>query len=125
MAALKCEIELDQFAIDIHVFFKYSAARREDFDQYYCDITDVTVHYVLRHCHCQTRWLSIERVLVRMRRQVELDLDILRTGIGIAERSIVEGNIELSQCLQSQTLDRNKLQKAQSKIEMWVMKRNK
>ena len=68
MASLRAVINLDQFAIDLHFFFKYSAARREDFLQIR-DITDVTVQYVLRHC--QTRWLSIERVLVRIIEQYE------------------------------------------------------
>ena len=68
MGSLRAVINLDQFAIDLHFFFKYSAARREDFLQIR-DITDVTVQYVLRHC--QTRWLSIERVLVRIIEQYE------------------------------------------------------
>ena len=62
------EIDLDQFAIDLHFFLKLSSARREDFRKM-SSITDVTVHYLLRHC--QTRWLSIERVLVRIIEQFE------------------------------------------------------
>jgi hypothetical protein len=62
------EMDLDQFAIDLHFFFKLSSARREDFRKI-SSITDVTVHYLLRHC--QTRWLSIERVLVRIIEQFE------------------------------------------------------
>ena len=34
-----------------------------------CQITDITVHYVLRHCH--TQWLITEKVLVRTREQID------------------------------------------------------
>ena len=46
-----------------HERVKHSPARRLDF-KLVSEKTDVTVHYVLRHCH--TRWLSIEKVLVRI-----------------------------------------------------------
>ena len=63
MLSLKERINLDQFVIDLHFFFERSAARREDFASMGY-ITDVTVHYLLRHC--ESRWLSIEKVLVRV-----------------------------------------------------------
>ena len=63
LKTLKETINLDQIAIDMHFFFKHSAARRED-----CvgvsSITDVTSQFVLKHC--QSRWLSLDRVLVRI-----------------------------------------------------------
>ena len=54
--SLKFVIDLDRFAIDLHFFFSLSTARREDF-QGMSEITDV---------HCCTRWLSIDKVLVRI-----------------------------------------------------------
>jgi len=65
---LKETINLDQIAIDLHFFFKLSAARREDYREV-SSITEVTSHYVLKHC--QTRWLSLDRVLVRIFEQFE------------------------------------------------------
>ena len=66
MQALSHMINLDQFAIDIHFFFKNSSARREDLKNV-ANITDVPIEYVIRHC--QIRWLSIGRVLVRVHQQ--------------------------------------------------------
>ena len=88
-------VNLDQFAIDLHFFFKLSSARREDFRKI-SSITDVTVHYLLKHC--QTRWLSIERVLVRIIEQFENIREYFlvelpkqsgfkgKTGVGSTER---------------------------------------
>ena len=67
MNALKETIDLDQFVIDLHFFFKRSAARREDLAAVSA-VTDVTVHYLLRHC--ESRWLGIEKVLVRVIEQL-------------------------------------------------------
>ena len=50
-----------------HERVKHSPARRLDF-KLVSEKTDVTAHYVLRHC--QTRWLSIEKVLVRIIEQI-------------------------------------------------------
>lgn len=61
-------INLDQVAIDLHFFFKLSAARREDYKEV-SSITEVTSHFVLKHC--QTRWLSLDRVLVRIMEQFD------------------------------------------------------
>ena len=66
MKSLKEKIDLDQFVIDLHFFFERSAARREDFKAM-SEITAVTVHYLLKHC--ESRWLSIEKVLVRVMEQ--------------------------------------------------------
>ena len=48
-------------------FFKYSAARREDYKDLE-SLTNETTHFVLKHC--QTRWLSLDKVLVRIIEQV-------------------------------------------------------
>ena len=63
---LKDNVNVDQFAIDLYFFFKLTAARREDY-RGVCKLTDVTTHYVIEHC--QTRWLSLEKVLVRIIKQ--------------------------------------------------------
>ena len=67
MNALKEVIDLDQFVIDLHFFFKKSSARREDFVAV-AAVTDVMVHYLLKHC--ESRWLGIEKVLVRVIEQL-------------------------------------------------------
>ena len=51
------------------------------------------------------------------------DISSLNTGILIADKSVVEGNAELSNCLQSKSLNREKIQQAQSKIEMGVKRK--
>ena len=66
--SLKSVIDLDRFAIDLRFFFSLSSARREDF-QGMSEITDVTVHYLLKHC-C-ARWLSTDKVLVRIIEQCD------------------------------------------------------
>ena len=45
---LKDNVNVDQFAIDLHFFFKLSAARREDY-RGVSELTDVTTHYVIKH----------------------------------------------------------------------------
>lgn len=55
--------------------------------------------------------------------KMERDIDALNTGISIADKSIVDGNAELSNCLQSKSLSRGKIQQAQSKIEMGVKRK--
>ena len=59
-------IDLDQFAIDLHFFFKLSAARREDYAKT-AELSEITAVYMMKHV--QTRWLSIEKVLVRIMEQ--------------------------------------------------------
>ena len=63
---LKDNVNDDRFAIDLHFFFKPSAARREDY-RGVLELTDVTMHYVIKHC--QTCWLSLDKVLVRISEQ--------------------------------------------------------
>ena len=60
---LKDNVNVDQFSIDLHFFFKPSAVRREDYKGVF-KLTDVTMHYVIKHC--QTCWLSLDKVLVRI-----------------------------------------------------------
>ena len=59
---LKDNVNVDQFAIDLHFFFKLSAARGEDY-RGVSELTDVTTHFVIRYC--QIRWLSLDKVLIR------------------------------------------------------------
>ena len=63
------EIDLDHFAIDLHFFFKFSSARREDYEKR-SDITDDCAKYMLKHS--TICWLSIERVVVRIIEQYEI-----------------------------------------------------
>ena len=63
---LKDNVNVDQFAIDLHFFFKLSAARREDC-RGVSELTDLTMHDVINHC--QTCWLSLDKVLLRIIKQ--------------------------------------------------------
>ena len=53
---------------DLHFFFRLSAARREDY-RGVSKSTDVTMHYVIKHC--QTCWLCLDKMLVRFIGQYE------------------------------------------------------
>ena len=64
---MKSLIDLDEFSIDLHFFFKYSAARREDYKDLE-SLTGETSQFVLKHC--QTRRLSLDKVLVRIIEQI-------------------------------------------------------
>ena len=66
MGYIDKQLDFDQLALDINFFFKLSAARREDLSKVE-EITDVAHRNPLKHV--QTRWLSIERVLVRLNEQ--------------------------------------------------------
>ena len=68
MATLREVVNLDQFPINLHFLFKHLSDRRIDL-KLVSEITDITVHYVLRHCH--TQWLITEKVLVRTREQID------------------------------------------------------
>ena len=68
MATLREVVKLDQFAINLLFFLKHSSPARLDL-KLVSEKTDVTVHYVLHHC--QARWLSIEKVLVRIIEQID------------------------------------------------------
>ena len=65
---LKDSVNVDQFAVDLHFFFKLSAARREDY-RGVSELTDVTTYYVIKHC--QTCWVGLDKVLLRIIEQYE------------------------------------------------------
>ena len=60
---LQLPIDIDNFAVNLHGFFKLSRARHEDYSHLE-DATEVTAHYVLRHS--SVRWLTMKYVLVRI-----------------------------------------------------------
>ena len=64
----KDNVNIGQFATDLHFFSKLSAVRREDY-RGVSELTDVTTYYVIKHC--QTRRLSLGKVLVRIIKQQE------------------------------------------------------
>ena len=68
MKKLKVIVDIEQFLIDVHLFFKLSSARREDFKEMET-ITDATAQYLLKYC--STRWLCIGKVVVRMLEQYD------------------------------------------------------
>ena len=55
--------DLDQMAIDFHFFLKYSAGRREDF-QDVSKVTGVLTHHLEKHC--SSRWISLDKVFVKL-----------------------------------------------------------
>ena len=59
----KLPVDIDQFAVDLHGFFKLSSARWEDYTKLQ-DVTEVTSQYILRHS--SVRWLTLKFVLVRI-----------------------------------------------------------
>lgn len=65
---LKSNLDLDQVAIDLPFFFKISAARQGDYKMVE-KITEITTHDMKKHA--ESRWLSIDRPLVRILEQVE------------------------------------------------------
>lgn len=56
-------IDVEKFTQELHFFFKYSSARREDFGLA-SDVTNVKTANMLRHV--SSRWLSIRQVLKRI-----------------------------------------------------------
>ena len=65
----ECIVDLGEVAIDFHFFFfKYSAARREQYTTCH-EITGETAKMMEKHC--STRWLSLEKVLVKLMEQLE------------------------------------------------------
>ena len=62
------KFDVDQFALDIHFFFKLSAARRADY-QKISEITDIVAEYAMKHS--TTRWVTLRKVLVRLIEQYE------------------------------------------------------
>ena len=67
LVELQSIIELDQISADLHFFFKRSAARLEDYILIK-QITEVTVWYMKEHV--ESRWLSIDRSLIRILEQL-------------------------------------------------------
>ena len=68
MKEIKEYMDIEQFLFDVFFFFKYSAARREDYKGME-SLTDVTAEYLLKYC--STRWLYIGKVIVRLLEQIE------------------------------------------------------
>ena len=56
-------------------------------------------------------------------REIDVDMRFIRTAIGIADQSVVEGNDNLSCCIRSKTLDRKKIEQAQAKIDMGIKRK--
>ena len=63
LSTLSPFINLDQLASDLHGFFSKSAARRIEYSQSE-SITEISSKFMIRHV--KTRWLSLEKVLVRV-----------------------------------------------------------
>ena len=59
----KLDTDIDQFACDVHFFFKLSSARREDYAALE-EVTNVTAWYALRHV--SSRWLTLKPVILRL-----------------------------------------------------------
>ena len=57
------KFDIDQYAIDIHFFFKMSAARRADYKDVVA-VTNVVAEYVQKHS--ATRWVTVRKVVVRL-----------------------------------------------------------
>ena len=66
VSSLACNV--DQFAVDIHIFFKLSAARRADYKSM-AKRTDVVAEYALKHS--TTRWVTLRKVLMRLIEQYD------------------------------------------------------
>ena len=60
-ALQKLDIDIDQFACDVHFFLKLSSARREDYATLE-ELTNVTAWYALRHV--SSRWLTLKLVIL-------------------------------------------------------------
>lgn len=58
--------DFDQMALDFNFFFKYSASRREQYSKCF-EITGVISKMLEKHC--ESRWLSLEKVLVKLSEQ--------------------------------------------------------
>lgn len=62
----KLNFDFNKLSYDMHFFFKYSSARREDFKL--CELeTELEVKYTLKHV--PSRWLSLKKVLIRIQEQ--------------------------------------------------------
>lgn len=65
-ALSKFSLDFDEFVIDVHSFFKLSAARKQDF-QLTSLTTEIETHQMMRHV--SSRWLSLKKVLQRVLEQ--------------------------------------------------------
>ena len=65
-ALQKLDIDTDQFACDVHFFFKLSSARREDYTALE-EVTNATAWYALRHV--SSRWPALKPVIRRLLEQ--------------------------------------------------------
>ena len=61
-------IDIDQFAVDLHNFFKLSSARHKDYSSME-ELANITSKYLLRHS--SVRWPTLKYVLVRIIEQWE------------------------------------------------------
>ena len=59
----KPPLDIDQFAVNLHSFFKLSSARREGYTELK-ELTEVAAQYVLRHSSVQ--WLTMKYVVIRI-----------------------------------------------------------
>ena len=59
----KLPLDIDQFAVNLHSFFKLSSAREEDYTKLQ-KLTEVAAQYVLRQF--LVRWLAIKYVVIRI-----------------------------------------------------------
>ena len=62
------KLNVDQFALDIHFFFKLSAARKADYRNL-TNVTNVVAEHALKHS--TTSWITLRRVLVRLVEQYD------------------------------------------------------
>ena len=86
---LKDNVNVDQFVIDLHFFFRLFAARRKGYGGV-SELADVTTHYVIKHS--QTRWVSLDKVLVRIIEHNETFLKTLPTLPGFKGKNGVSQN---------------------------------
>ena len=67
MKVIKSLLDIEQFLVDLHSFFKLSSARRQDYSSLE-EVTDVVAHFMLRYC--STRWLYIGKTGLRVMEQI-------------------------------------------------------
>ena len=60
--------DVDQYALDIHFFFKLSVSHRADYKSI-SSVTNSTAQYALKHS--TTRWITLRKVVVRLIEQHE------------------------------------------------------
>ena len=55
--------------------------------------------------------------------QCKRDLEVLKSGVKLAEDTLAEGNKDLHLCLQNKSMDSSKLQMCQAKIDMGLKRK--